>query len=205
MCTFWTPIVSWVPKQSWGCKCAKHLLSHHAPTGACVKNRSSWRRTETLQGNLRPSGAADDDSQWQGSMRTWLKLWCFTTRCSLVLNLGGWRFGWDRGGFRRDNLCRFQTEETYMKFWVYKYRREHIRVIGNGHRVGNNNGNRNRTWGMQCEVERNGERGTGIGVRGLGFRAGFGDGGHETNEYRKHETRGGMKSGMGIWTNKQKW
>ena len=68
----------------------------------------------------------------QGLMRTWLKLWCFATRHSLVLSLDGQRFGRfgiDRGEFRRDNVCRFQTEETYMKFWIYKYRREHIRVI----------------------------------------------------------------------------
>ena len=41
--------------------------------------------------------------------------------------------------------------------------------MGNGHRVGNNNGNRNRTRGMRCEVERNGDQ-------GLGFRMGIGAG-----------------------------
>ena len=140
-----------------------------------VKDRSSRGHTETLQGNLRLSGTANDDSRRQGLTRTWLKLWCFATWRSLVLNLDGWRFrrfgrfGIDRGEFRRDNLCRFQTEETYMKFWTYKYRREHIRVIGNRHRVGNNNGNRNRTRGMRCKVEQNAMRsgtewGSGFGV-----------------------------------------
>ena len=36
----------------------------------------------------------------------------------------------------------------------------------NGHRVGNNNGNRNRTRGMRCEVERDGDWGS---ERGLGM------------------------------------
>ena len=39
-----------------------------------VKDRSSRRRTETPQGNLRPSRAADDDGRQQGSTRTRLKL-----------------------------------------------------------------------------------------------------------------------------------
>ena len=43
-------------------------------TKATVKDRSSCRHTETLQGNLRLSGAADDDSQRQGLMRMQLKL-----------------------------------------------------------------------------------------------------------------------------------
>ena len=167
------------------------LQWEHSQEEVPVKDWDSQGHTETLQGNLRLSGAADDDGQRQGSMRTWLKLWCFATQRSLVLNLDGWRFrrfGWDRGEFRMDNLCRFQTEETYMKFWAYKYRREQIRVIGNGHRVGNNNGNRNRTRGMQCKVEQNGDWGSGFG---MGIR-----------EYEMH---GGMESGTGIWMNKQKW
>ena len=44
---------------------------------------------------------------------------------------------------------------------------------------------------MQCEVERNGVQGSGFGM-GIGVRE------HETNKYRKHETRGGTESGMGI-------
>ena len=101
-----------------------------------VINWSSRGHTETLQGHLKLSGSADDDGWRQGLTRTQLKLWCFATWCSLVLNLDGWRFGrfgrfgWDREEFRRDTLCRFQTEETYMKFWMYKYWGEHIRVIG---------------------------------------------------------------------------
>ena len=106
------------------------------------------------------------------------------------------RFGWDRQEFRGDNLCWFQTKETYRKFWMYKYRREHIRVIGNGHRVRNNDGNRNRTIGMQCEVEWNGDWGSGFGT-GIGY------GEHKTNEYPNHETCGEMESGMGIWMNRQ--
>ena len=61
----------------------------------------------------------------------------------------------------------------------------------NGHRVRNNNGNRNRIRGMQCEVERDGDQGSGFGT-------GIRDGEHETSEYRKHETHGGTEPGMGI-------
>ena len=46
----------------------------------------------------------------------------------------------------------------------------------NGHRVRNNNGNRDRTRGMRCEVEQ-------IGVWGLGFGTANGDGEHETSKY----------------------
>ena len=76
-----------------------------------LKTETSRGRIETLQGNPKLSGTTDDDGRRQGSTRTWLKLWCFASRCSLVLNLDGWRFGWDRLEFRGDNLCQFQTEE----------------------------------------------------------------------------------------------
>ena len=39
-----------------------------------LRTEMSRGRTETLQGNPKLSGTANDDSQRQGSMRTWLKL-----------------------------------------------------------------------------------------------------------------------------------
>ena len=47
--------------------------------------------------------------------------------------------------------------------------------MGNRHRVGNNNGNRNRTRGMRCEVEWDVDRGSGIGGRGSEQGSGTGN------------------------------
>ena len=57
-------------------------------------------------------------------------------------------------------------------------------------------------WNRTGFGVRGSEQGSGSGVRnrdrGLGFGTGIEDGEHETNKYWKHETRGGMGSGMGI-------
>ena len=104
-----------------------------------LKTETSRGRTKTLQGNPKLSGTAEDDRRWQGSTRTQLKLWCFATRCSLVLNLDGWGFRrvWKvrmrRMGVQRGQSMSISDWGTYKKSSTYKYRKEHSRVKGNGH------------------------------------------------------------------------
>ena len=107
---------------------------NHGYMPRVLRTEMSWGHTKTLQGHLKQSEAANDDGWWQGSTRTWLKLWCFTTRHSLVLNLDGQRFQ----RVQRGQSMLISDWGTYRKFWTYKYQ-EGItgRVKGNGHRFGN--------------------------------------------------------------------
>ena len=153
--------------------------------GVLLRTKMSRGHTKTLQGNPKLSGTTDDDSRQQGSMRMWLKLWCFATWCSLVLNLD-WRgfrrvrrVRMRRAGVQRGQSMSISDWGTYKKLSTYKYWKEHSRVEGNGHGFGQ------KSIGTKIEqgdvMWSKTERGSGFSVRN-------GDWGREHETKRISET-----------------